>query len=261
MDNEIFGVDVSSNQGDIEWKRVFSDNGALTIQSEKIPIDFAWIRATMGTEKIDKKFYKNWEKIGNEINFRRKIWRGAYHFFYSDQSGNEQAKHFVETIKSTKNHEFFDTFALDAEYIASHVKYGDYAEKIEDFIKYFYENSKELTQKKLFLYSGLFFLKSNLLPYIKKSTLEKVNFWVARYTDEDPRTSKYAPKMENSKFWQFTDRSKVDGINSPVDCSISINEYENFKTLEFFEKIYEFFQLIFKALKQKKIFHGKKTEK
>src|SRR5690606_2288858 len=63
------GLDVSEYQGEISWSYV--DTLEL-----KYPIDFVFIRATIGKDRKDYQFKRNW--IGAKKN---KMIRGAYHYY------------------------------------------------------------------------------------------------------------------------------------------------------------------------------------
>lgn len=76
------GVDVSEYQGNINWE-VLAGQG----------IDFAYIKATKGTDTNDKKFKVNWE---NAQKANVKV--GAYHLFTYDQPAPQQAENFIGSV-------------------------------------------------------------------------------------------------------------------------------------------------------------------
>lgn len=78
-DTQLFGVDVSNHQGEIDWQLVPSAN-----------VGFAYIKATEGSDFTDATFAGNWaqaQAAGLEV--------GAYHFFSYCTSGEAQAAHFL----------------------------------------------------------------------------------------------------------------------------------------------------------------------
>lgn len=82
---EIFGVDVSTYQGDVDWP-------ALAGQG----VDFAFIKATEGSSLQDRQFSNNWyhaQEAGVRV--------GAYHFFSYDSPGETQAENFIEMVPVT----------------------------------------------------------------------------------------------------------------------------------------------------------------
>ena len=82
---EVFGVDVSSYQGDVDWP-VLAGQG----------VDFAFIKATEGSGMQDRCFAQNWadaQAAGVRV--------GAYHFFSYDSPGETQADNFITQVPVT----------------------------------------------------------------------------------------------------------------------------------------------------------------
>ena len=82
---EVFGVDVSSYQGTVDW-HVLASQG----------VDFAFIKATEGSLLQDKQFASNW-KGSLEAGVRP----GAYHFLSYDSPGETQADNFISMVPVT----------------------------------------------------------------------------------------------------------------------------------------------------------------
>ena len=83
---EVFGVDVSSYQGEIDWP-VLAGQG----------VDFAFIKATEGSGMQDRCFADNWagaQAAGLRV--------GAYHFFSYDSPGLTQAENFIAQVPVTE---------------------------------------------------------------------------------------------------------------------------------------------------------------
>ena len=76
------GVDVSHIQGDIDWKAVRSAG-----------VDFAYVKATEGSNLRDDRFASNWTGT-TEAGVKR----GAYHFFSLCRTGREQATNFIALV-------------------------------------------------------------------------------------------------------------------------------------------------------------------
>lgn len=82
----VFGVDVSSYQGDIQWP-ILAEQG----------VDFAFIKATEGSGMQDRYFAQNWAGAqGAGIRV------GAYHFFSYDSPGESQAENFIAQVPVTE---------------------------------------------------------------------------------------------------------------------------------------------------------------
>jgi lysozyme len=78
----IHGIDVSYYQGPIDWPTVHV-NGTT----------FAYIKATEGGDRVDKRFAENWE--GTK---QAGVQRGAYHFYYFCRPVEEQITWFEEHV-------------------------------------------------------------------------------------------------------------------------------------------------------------------
>ena len=76
------GIDVSHHQGRIAWAKL-----------PRQGVDFAYIKATEGSDHVDRRFSINWNAAG-----RAGIHRGAYHFFRLCGSGRAQARNFVRNV-------------------------------------------------------------------------------------------------------------------------------------------------------------------
>jgi len=82
----VFGVDVSSYQGNVDWA-VLARQG----------VDFAFVKATEGSGMQDAQFAANWT---NATSAGVRV--GAYHFFSYDSPGDSQADNFIATVPVTE---------------------------------------------------------------------------------------------------------------------------------------------------------------
>ena len=78
----IHGVDVSKYQGNVDWRAVH-DGG----------VQFAYIKATEGGDRIDPKFFQNWQGAK-----AAGLPRGAYHFVYWCRPWQEEMAWFEKTV-------------------------------------------------------------------------------------------------------------------------------------------------------------------
>ena len=86
VDGEVYGIDVSNHQGEIDWGLVAADG-----------IEFAYIKASEGQGWVDASFETNWaeaERVGLD--------RGAYHFFTLCAPGDAQARNFLSVAPPTR---------------------------------------------------------------------------------------------------------------------------------------------------------------
>ena len=81
-DHDVHGVDVSRFQGEIDWTRAANSG-----------VEFAFIKATEGGDRVDPKFKDNWRATR-----RAGIPRGAYHFYYFCRPAKDQAEWFIKNV-------------------------------------------------------------------------------------------------------------------------------------------------------------------
>lgn len=199
------GVDVSSYQEDINWKKAKADG-----------VDFAMIRvgcrgyANSGTFIDDKYFVQN---ITNAKKAGVKV--GAY--FYSQAisvaDAKKEANHVLNLISK---YEFDLPIAYDIEY----------AEKNGKFVGRLYNaHLSKSEQTKIALTFCDMIEKAGFQPmvYASKSFLEdKMNYstlkeegidiWLAHYVSNTGYKGDYS-------MWQYTSKGKVAGIPGKVDCN------------------------------------------
>ncbi|RZL48695.1 MAG: glycoside hydrolase family 25 protein [Pedobacter sp.] len=184
----IHGIDVSYYQGKIDWQKV------KAMKEDDVKISFAFIKATEGIMNVDPYFQRNWReapKAGLKV--------GAYHFFRPQRSGLWQAKFFLQTASFEKGDlpPVVDIESLD----------GVSPEKMRKELNAFIVQIEEKTKVKPIIYSGLKFYKDNLRGFYDDYPL-----WVAHY---------YQPKIkladQDWKFWQHSDKARINGINHVVD--------------------------------------------
>jgi GH25 family lysozyme M1 (1,4-beta-N-acetylmuramidase)/peptidoglycan hydrolase-like protein with peptidoglycan-binding domain len=99
-DSRPIGIDVSDNDGTINWTKVATTQiDSHSPNSTGVqPIKFAFIRASDGKSYNDTEFSNNWQGI-NSTN----IIHGAYHFFRAGPTasdGKSQAVHFLSILNS-----------------------------------------------------------------------------------------------------------------------------------------------------------------
>ena len=83
---EVFGVDVSSYQGEVDWSALASQG-----------VDFAFIKATEGSLLQDRQFAANWAGAA-----AAGVRAGAYHFLSYDSPGDTQADNFISAVPVTE---------------------------------------------------------------------------------------------------------------------------------------------------------------
>ncbi len=186
-----FGVDVSHYQGKIDWTKMHTIYNLY-------PINFAFIRSSMGTSSIDETFEENWE--GAKEN---NILRGAYHFYRPDENSTLQAQNFIAKVK-LKNGDLPPV--LDIETLPKTQSMDRLVEGIKNWCKIVEEH---YDVKPIIYTSDKYFedyLQNHFEGYI---------IWIANYNF-------WVQEMKGHwDFWQFTEKATIDGVKRyKVDVNI-----------------------------------------
>lgn len=184
------GLDVSEYQGKISWSYVDT-------LEQKYPLDFVFIRATVGKDRTDYQFKRNW--IGSKKN---KMIRGAYHYYRPNENSIEQADLFIKTVKLEKGDL---PPVLDIERLPKNQS----LDSLKKGLKRWLLKVENHYQVRPIIYTGeryySDFLKDEFGEYL---------FWIANYNF-------YREKIEEDwLFWQFTEKATVPGIQHNVDVNI-----------------------------------------
>jgi lysozyme len=184
------GLDVSEYQGKIQWSYVD------TLEN-KYPLDYVFIRATVGKDRKDRQFKRNW--LGAKEN---KMIRGAYHYYRPNENSLEQAELFITTVTLQKGDlpPILDIEKLPKNQSIDSLKVG---------LKRWLRIVESHYKVKPIIYTGEKyyddFLKEEFSDYL---------FWIANYNF-------YREKIDADwLFWQFTEKGSVPGIKGNVDINI-----------------------------------------
>jgi lysozyme len=188
----IHGIDVSSYQGKINWQKV------KAMDDDGVHITFAFIKATEGVLSMDPYFQRNWREAP-----KAGIICGAYHYFLPQKSGLWQARFFLQTVKVEKGDL---PMVVDVEQL-----YKTSPAKMRAQLVSFVNHIETKTGVKPIIYTNISFYQDYLQGYFDDYTL-----WVAHY---------YQPVLNiNSqtkwRFWQHSDKARVNGINQKVDFNV-----------------------------------------
>jgi lysozyme len=184
------GLDVSEYQGKIRWTYVD------TLEN-KYPLHFVFIRATVGKDRKDRQFNKNW--VGAKEN---KMIRGAYHYYRPNENSIEQAELFIKTVTLQKGDlpPVLDIEKLPKNQSIENLKLG---------LKRWLNAVESHYGVKPIIYTGERyyddFLKEEFSDYL---------FWIANYNFYREEIA------EDWLFWQFTEKASVPGIKGNVDINI-----------------------------------------
>ncbi|MCC6461669.1 MAG: glycoside hydrolase family 25 protein [Saprospiraceae bacterium] len=182
------GIDVSHYQQEIAWETVV----------EKNDLQFAFVKATEGSDFSDSLFCRNWSKL-RALGLRR----GAYHFFRPYGCGFEQALHFLQTVE------------LEA---------GDLAPVLDLETTDGVPTEVMLEEARIWLQTVERSLNVRPIIYTNQNFYEKYlagvfdnhPLWIARYSEQ-------APKLSGGmdwRFWQYSNEGCLDGIPQKVDLNV-----------------------------------------
>ncbi|SFX73064.1 lysozyme [Thermoactinomyces sp. DSM 45891] len=189
------GLDVSHHQGHIHWRVV----------QEADEFQFVYMKATEGRDFVDPKFETNWEEA-KKYGFLA----GAYHFFSMGSSGEEQAIHFINTVPKQS-----DSLppVIDVEIHLEHNQ-----DKVRKELRTLAFKMEQEYKTKPILYVTY----DTYHTYIKDH-LNEFDIWI--------RDIFKFPTLGRQKWalWQYSNRGRVNGINSYVDINVFNGTLEEFK--------------------------------
>lgn len=192
----IFGIDVSTHQGDIEWDKVKGDN-----------VDFAIIRAgyrgyESGEINEDDKFKQNIEgAINNGIDV------GVYFFSQaiSEKEAIEEAQFILNVIKG---YDVKYPVVFDMEYLENGRINSLSMDERTKITLAFCEVIKESGYKPI-IYGNQFWLQE----YVSLHHINDYELWLAQYNDIPNFPYEF-------RMWQYTDMGSVNGIKGNVDLNL-----------------------------------------
>jgi lysozyme len=200
-----YGIDISHYQKEIQWDslRILTDGAGRTIRSKSHakdirPVSFVFIKATEGTSMKDRHFKMHW-KSAKENGIKR----GAYHFFRSSKDPELQARSFIRTVGKLDRSDLPPV--LDIETIHG----GCSKEALNYKALKWLKTVESHYGRKPIVYSSSYFIRDILCDEIKSD----YPIWVAHYETN-------SPLIKNWKFWQFSDKAIVYGIDGYIDLNV-----------------------------------------
>jgi lysozyme len=198
----LHGIDVSHHNALVDWEKV------KKVQSENVKIDFVYIKATEGASHLDRQFERNWKearKVG--------IKRGAYHFYNPRVYSNDQAVHFIKTVKMQKGDL---PPVLDLEVAAG---------KSDEIIIKGVRNWLTLIEKHYGVRPIIYVNEHFYRKYIA-GNFDDYPLWLAGYSKAHLNDLAESAKV---LFWQHSEKGYVDGIRGFVDFNVFLHEPEKWE--------------------------------
>jgi lysozyme len=182
------GVDVSHHQKKIEWDTVLA----------RQPLQFAFVKATEGSDFTDSLFCQNWQDLE-----RLGVRRGAYHYFRASGCGYEQAQYFLQSVDMLPG-DLAPVLDLES------TDQMPPAVMVEEARAWLQTVEQQLGIKPI-IYSNQHFYEHYLA-----GVFDNYPLWIARYSDEQPNLC----NGRQWDFWQYSNKGCVDGICQHVDLNI-----------------------------------------
>jgi lysozyme len=198
----IEGIDVSSNQGQVDWTAVKRAGKA-----------FAFARATIGGHQLDSQFATNWQRMRDAG-----IIRGAYHFFWPSTPWQDQAELFTKTIGSLSPGDLPPALDLEEAMAkgdsSKHDAWQDVAVDQRLFaVQSWLDAVQQAHGRRPMIYTRQNFIEPLFGDGI--TTLAASGLWIAHYKVAAPRTPS---TWASWTFWQYLDTGSVEGVHGNVDC-------------------------------------------
>ncbi|HEX8563516.1 MAG TPA: GH25 family lysozyme [Flavobacterium sp.] len=181
-----YGIDISHWNGDV----------AADIQSAD-KVTFIICKATQGEKGIDKDFTSNWELIS-----KKKLIRGAYHFYDAQQDPGKQAEHFCNTVGKLQENDM--PLIVDIEQASLPVKSKVDIKSLQSALLEFLQYVEKYSQKRPMIYTDYSFANN----YLTGKSFSRYPLWIAEYTEKvKPVTPSGWPSY---KIWQKSSTYNLD---------------------------------------------------
>ena len=200
---EIKGIDISSWQGKIDWKKV-SDYG----------MDFAIIRITEVGNVKDSQFENNFAGCN-----KYKIPVGVYKYSYAMNISEIQseARKVVSVLNGRRIQ--FPVF-LDLEHNNQRALGSESIHKMADAFREIIEAAG---------YKFAIYCNVDWYVNVICSHLKKYDFWVARYPANDNGTVVERLRPDFGVGWQYSSKAVIPGISGKVDRNVFYKDYTETK--------------------------------
>lgn len=198
----LHGIDVSHHNARIDWEKV------KKLKSKDVKIDFVYIKATEGATHLDRQFERNWSEAKNVG-----IKRGAYHFYNPRVYSNDQAAHFIKTVKMQKGDL---PPVLDLEVAA-----GKPDDIIIKGVRNWLTKIEEHYGVRPIIYVNEHYYKK----YIA-GNFDDYPLWLAGYSKAHLNDFTESAKV---LFWQHSEKGYVDGIRGFVDFNVFLHDSDRWE--------------------------------
>jgi len=209
------GIDVSSNQGLVNWAQVSAQD-----------LSFAYLRATIGAHSADTQFAGNWIRIRSTAMIR-----GAYHFFWPLSDAANQADNYVNTVGMLMPGDLPPALDIEESYLRANPEQDVWTTIAPNNRLPMILNWLTRIEHALGIAPIIYSRKNYLETLLGNGLTELAGYalWIAHYTGA-PQPG--IPSAWNDwTFWQYTDKGSVTGISGDVDHNRFNGDLDNLRTL------------------------------
>ncbi len=197
----IRGIDISHHQAAIDWESLSQED-----------IQFVFMKATEGGDFKDTLFHDNWRRADDAG-----LIRGAYHFFTFCRSGKEQAQNFIETVPVERG---ALPPAIDLEFPGNCRERPEKDVVLQELKAFISEIENRYGQTPV-----LYVTYATYEAYLR-GELGHMALWI-----RDIYSRPSLPDNRDWRFWQYTHRGRLKGINTFVDLNVFRGTQEDFAAL------------------------------
>lgn len=201
---EIKGIDVSSYQGKIDWKKV-SDYG----------MGFVLIRITEAGNAIDSQFENNYAGC-TKYNIPIGVYKYSYARTISE--AQNEAKKIIQVLNGRK---IQYPIWYDLEWNNQRVLGSENVHKLAEA----FEKVVTAAGYKFGIYCNVDWYSNFICSHLKK-----YDFWIARYPANDNGTLQERLRPGFGVGWQYSSKATIPGIPNKVDRNVFYKDYSKIST-------------------------------
>jgi lysozyme len=184
---EAHGIDVSHHSGTIDWTAV-ADEGYV----------FVYVKATEGVDDADPAFADHWQALWDQS-----IYRGAYHFFVTEDDPEEQARFFLSHVE----HRPGDLAPVVDVEVLGH----DSGEDLVPRLRRFLDLVEDAVGVPPVIYTDRNFWNAHF-----DDSFSRYPLWIAEYDVDAPALPK---GWDTWTLWQFEGDATLRGVEKNADRS------------------------------------------
>lgn len=200
----VHGIDISHHNAKINWDKLKNS------RSEKVGIDFVYIKATEGATHLDRQFKRNWAEA-KRVGLRR----GAYHFYNPRVMSDRQVANFIAQV-DMEDGDLPPVLDLETS-----------AGKPDDIIIKGVKNWLEQIELHYGMKPIVYVNEHYYNKYIE-GNFDEYPLWLAGYSRSHIND---LASDAHVLFWQHSEKGWADGIRGFVDYNVFLQEPGDWESL------------------------------